>query len=34
MPPSIRPEPVILDELLTAITASGLVDDIAPISVR
>lgn len=33
MPPPIRPESVILDELLAAITRSGLVTDIAPISV-
>lgn len=33
MPPPIRPESVILDELISAITSSGLVTDIAPISV-
>ena len=33
MPPPIRPESVILDELMSAITSSGLVTDIAPISI-
>ena len=33
MPPTIRPQAVILDELLSALVRSGLVTDIAPISI-
>src|SRR5262245_56044668 len=33
MPPTIRPQSVILDELLANLTRTGLVTDIAPISV-
>lgn len=33
MPPTIRPQAVILDELLSAMVRSGLVTDVAPISV-
>lgn len=33
MPPTIRPQAVILDQILSALVRSGLVTDIAPISV-